>query len=131
MLQEKPSDLKREHPSFQNKKFLIFALLDPDPDYESGSETPISRFSLPPAGDVCTLALQTVTLVLFLFHIVTMFVFSSSCSEHRVNSEHGEPTGPEEDCAACAQCRVQSQGTVVRVQGNFGTDPDPRIHTSD
>jgi hypothetical protein len=74
MLQEKPSDLKREHPSFQNKKFLIFALLDPDPDYESGSETPISRFSLPPAGDVCTLALQTVTLVLFLFHIVTMFV---------------------------------------------------------
>jgi hypothetical protein len=36
-LQEKPSALKREHPAIQNMKFLtflwvIFALLDPDPD---------------------------------------------------------------------------------------------------
>jgi hypothetical protein len=44
-LQEKPSALIREHPALQNMKFLnfflflwvIFALLDPDPDYESGS----------------------------------------------------------------------------------------------
>ncbi len=44
-LQEKPSTLKREHPALQNMKFLnfflflwvIFALLDPDPDPESGS----------------------------------------------------------------------------------------------
>jgi hypothetical protein len=44
-LQEKPSALKREHPALQNMKFLdfflflwvIFALLDPDPDSESGS----------------------------------------------------------------------------------------------
>jgi hypothetical protein len=57
-LQEKPSALKREHPVLQNMKILdfflflwvIFALLDPDPDpatqinadpcgYGSGSET--------------------------------------------------------------------------------------------
>jgi hypothetical protein len=39
-LQEKPSGLKREHPAIQNMKILyfflcmwvIFALLDPDPD---------------------------------------------------------------------------------------------------
>jgi hypothetical protein len=44
--QEKPLALKREHPALQNMKFLnfflflwvIFALLDPDPDSESGSE---------------------------------------------------------------------------------------------
>jgi hypothetical protein len=43
-LQEKPSALKREHPALQNIKFLnfflflwvIFALLDPGPDSESG-----------------------------------------------------------------------------------------------
>jgi hypothetical protein len=47
-LQEKPSALKREHPVFKNMKILdffqflwvIFALLDPDPDpqFECGSE---------------------------------------------------------------------------------------------
>jgi hypothetical protein len=47
MLQEKPPALKREHPSLQKMKlssfflylWVIFALLDPDPDpdYESGS----------------------------------------------------------------------------------------------
>jgi hypothetical protein len=39
-LQKKPVELKREHPALQNMKFLnlflflwvIFALLDPDPD---------------------------------------------------------------------------------------------------
>ena len=46
-LQKKPSALKREHPALHNMNFLdfltllhaIFALLDPDPDYEyrSGS----------------------------------------------------------------------------------------------
>jgi hypothetical protein len=44
-LQEKPSVLKREHPALQNIKFLtfysifwvIFALLDPNLDSESGS----------------------------------------------------------------------------------------------
>jgi hypothetical protein len=44
-LQKKPSALKREHPALQNMKFLnfflllwvIFALLDPDPDSEYGS----------------------------------------------------------------------------------------------
>jgi hypothetical protein len=39
--QEKPSALKREHPARQKiifiKIFVIFALLDPDPDCESGS----------------------------------------------------------------------------------------------
>ncbi len=43
--QKKPSALKREHPALQNMKFLqffvllwvIFALLDPDPDSEYGS----------------------------------------------------------------------------------------------
>ncbi len=43
-LQKKPSALKREHPALQNMKFLsfylflwvIFALLDPDPDFEAG-----------------------------------------------------------------------------------------------
>jgi hypothetical protein len=43
--QEKPSALKREHLAFQKMKFInfflylwvIFALLDPDPDCESGS----------------------------------------------------------------------------------------------
>jgi hypothetical protein len=42
--QEKPSALKREHPALQKLKFInfflflwvIFALLDPDPDCESG-----------------------------------------------------------------------------------------------
>jgi hypothetical protein len=39
--QEKPSALKREHPALQNMKFLnflwvIFVLLDRDPDSESG-----------------------------------------------------------------------------------------------
>jgi hypothetical protein len=41
--QKKPSALKRELPAFQNMKFLnfyllgvIFALLEPDPDSESG-----------------------------------------------------------------------------------------------
>jgi hypothetical protein len=45
MLQKKPSALKREHPTLQNMKFLnfflllwvIFALLDPDPDSKCGS----------------------------------------------------------------------------------------------
>jgi hypothetical protein len=44
-LQKKPSALKREHPALQNMKFLhfflllwvIFALLDPDSEYGSGS----------------------------------------------------------------------------------------------
>jgi hypothetical protein len=44
-LKKKPSALKREHTALQNMKFLnlflflwvIFALLDLDPDYESGS----------------------------------------------------------------------------------------------
>ncbi len=44
-LQKKPSAAKREHPALQNMKFLnyflllwvIFALLDPDPDSEYGS----------------------------------------------------------------------------------------------
>jgi hypothetical protein len=44
-LQEKPSALKREHPAFQTIKILyffiflrvIFALLDPDPQFECGS----------------------------------------------------------------------------------------------
>ncbi len=44
-LQEKPSALKREHPALQNMKILyfflflwvIFALLDPDPQFECGS----------------------------------------------------------------------------------------------
>ncbi len=41
-LQEKPSALKTEHPAFQNITFLlvlwvIYALLDSDPDSESGS----------------------------------------------------------------------------------------------
>jgi hypothetical protein len=41
-LQKKPSALKREHPALQNMKFLnfllllwvIFALLDPDPNFD-------------------------------------------------------------------------------------------------
>ena len=44
-LQEKPSSLRREHPVLKSMKILdfflflwvIFALLDPDPDSESGS----------------------------------------------------------------------------------------------
>jgi hypothetical protein len=43
-VQEKPSDLKREHPALQNMKFInflfllvILALLNPNPDSESGS----------------------------------------------------------------------------------------------
>jgi hypothetical protein len=44
-LQEKPSALKREHPVLKNIKILdfflflwvIFALLDPDPQFECGS----------------------------------------------------------------------------------------------
>jgi hypothetical protein len=41
IVQPKPSALKREHPALQNMKFLnflwvIFVLLDPDPDSESG-----------------------------------------------------------------------------------------------
>jgi hypothetical protein len=43
MLQERPSALKREHPALQKMKFIngflffwvIFALLDPNPDCES------------------------------------------------------------------------------------------------
>ncbi len=43
-LQEKPSALKREHPALQKMKFInlllrlwvIFALLDPDPDTDPG-----------------------------------------------------------------------------------------------
>ncbi len=46
-LQKKPSALKREHPVLQSMELLnfflllwvIFALLDPDPDSEYGSET--------------------------------------------------------------------------------------------
>jgi hypothetical protein len=40
-LQEKPSALKREHPSIQNFSFLwvIFALLDPDPDPDPATQT--------------------------------------------------------------------------------------------
>ena len=54
-LQKKPSALKKEHPALQNMKFLkfflllwvIFALLDPDPDseYGSGSTDPIESVS--------------------------------------------------------------------------------------
>jgi hypothetical protein len=48
-LQKKPSALKREHPALKNIKFLnffllswvIFALLDPDPEYGYGSNDPI------------------------------------------------------------------------------------------
>jgi hypothetical protein len=48
-IQEKPSVLKREHPALQKIKFMnfflflcvIFTLLDPDLDYESGSWDPI------------------------------------------------------------------------------------------
>jgi hypothetical protein len=36
-LQEKPSAVKREHPALQKILWVIFALLDPDPDCESGS----------------------------------------------------------------------------------------------
>jgi hypothetical protein len=44
-LQEKPSALKREHPALQKMKILsffqffgvIFALLDPDPEFVCGS----------------------------------------------------------------------------------------------
>jgi hypothetical protein len=48
-LQKKPSALKRGHPTLQNMNFynffllllwVIFALLDPDPDSESGSTDP-------------------------------------------------------------------------------------------
>jgi hypothetical protein len=56
-VQKKPSALKRGHPTLQNmnfkKKFLllrvIFALLDPDPDSESGtgSTDPIESGSNP------------------------------------------------------------------------------------
>jgi hypothetical protein len=60
-IQKKPSAHNREHPALQHMKFLnfftflwvIFALLDPDPDsksgstdlieYESGSETLLNR----------------------------------------------------------------------------------------
>jgi hypothetical protein len=45
-LQRKPSVLKRKHAALQNMKFLnflwiIFALLDPDLDFESGSESTV------------------------------------------------------------------------------------------
>jgi hypothetical protein len=51
MLQEKPSVLKREHPALQNMKILdfflflwvIFALLDPDPD-------PATQINADPCG---------------------------------------------------------------------------------
>jgi len=50
----KPSALKREHPALQNMKFfstfvVIFALLDPNPDFEygSGSTDPIKYGSKP------------------------------------------------------------------------------------
>jgi hypothetical protein len=47
VLQKKPSARQREHPALQNMKFLnfflllwvIFALLDPDFEYGSGSKT--------------------------------------------------------------------------------------------
>jgi hypothetical protein len=52
-LKKKPSALKRENPALQNMKFLyfflllwvIFALLDLDPDSESGSTDPIESGS--------------------------------------------------------------------------------------
>jgi hypothetical protein len=55
MLQKKPSALKRGHPTLQNmnlkKKILllwvIFALLDPDLDSETGSTDPIESGSNP------------------------------------------------------------------------------------
>jgi hypothetical protein len=48
--QEKPSALKREHPALQKMKFInrfqfflaIFALLDPEPDRDSGPWTPLN-----------------------------------------------------------------------------------------
>jgi hypothetical protein len=54
-LQKKPSALKRGHPTLQNMNFykffpllwVIFALLDPDPDSESGSTDPIVSGSNP------------------------------------------------------------------------------------
>jgi hypothetical protein len=56
-LQKKPSALKRGHPTLQNMNFdtfflllwVIFALLDPDPDseYGSGSTGPIEYRSNP------------------------------------------------------------------------------------
>jgi hypothetical protein len=54
-LQEKPSALKRGHPTLQNMNFykfflllwVIFALLDPGPDSESGSTGPIEYGSNP------------------------------------------------------------------------------------
>ncbi len=54
-LQDKPSVLKREHPAVQKMKFItfvlfewvIFALLDPDPDceFQSRSREPIESRS--------------------------------------------------------------------------------------
>jgi hypothetical protein len=49
-LQKKPSALKRGHPTLQNMNFyqiflllwVIFALLDPDPDSESGYTGPMN-----------------------------------------------------------------------------------------
>ncbi len=54
-LQKKPSALKRGHPTLQNMNFykfflllwVIFALLDPDPDSQSGSTDPIESGSNP------------------------------------------------------------------------------------
>jgi hypothetical protein len=54
-LQKKPSALKRGHPALQNMNFykfflllwVIFGLLDPDPDSESGSTGPIEYGSNP------------------------------------------------------------------------------------
>jgi hypothetical protein len=52
-LLKKPSALKKEHPALQNMKFhkyfllsrVIFALLDPDSEYGSGSTDPIESVS--------------------------------------------------------------------------------------
>jgi hypothetical protein len=50
-IHEKPSALKKEHPALQNTKFpyfflfmwAIFALLDPDPQFECGSGSSNSK----------------------------------------------------------------------------------------
>ena len=48
-LQKKPAAHKRGHPTLQNMN-VIFALLDPDPDFGSGSTGPIESGSNPDPG---------------------------------------------------------------------------------
>ncbi len=72
-LQEKPSALKREHPALQNMKFLhfflflqiIFALLDLDPEFETGAgSTDLVEFGSDPDPKHCIPALHWVDFVL-------------------------------------------------------------------